>query len=259
MSRPILPLNPSEFVVCAVGSSAFGPAGLATLGISYVWTMTRRNTLMPHAMGALRLAREIGRKRGLVWAMGAALAVGLVATGYTTLNLGYTHGGVNIDYPWFSNVNDAASPFDEFIGRRLLEPSPVFTVGFLYTALGTASCRPADPAQDAAAVVAVPSGRAAAQYGVVHGLVRFQRVPGVGNQGDHPAGGRGGPLQEGASVLYRNDPGRGHVLGWLVGGKRLYRKAENLAVHGLLELVVNRASGVRKQAGAADCRIFAMN
>ena len=131
------PLNPSEFVVCAVGSAAFGPTGLATLGISYVWTMTRRNTLMPHAMGALRLAREIGRKRGLVWAMGAALVLGLVATGYTTLSFGYTHGGVNIDYPWFSNVNDAASPFDEFIGRRLLEPSPVFTMGFLYTALGT--------------------------------------------------------------------------------------------------------------------------
>ncbi len=133
------PLNPSEFVVCAVGSPAFGPAGLATLGMSYVWTMTRRNTLMPHAMGALRLAREIGRKRGLVWAMVAALTLGLVATGYTTLNLGYTHGGVNIDYPWFSNVNDAASPFDEFIGRRLLEPSPVFTMGFLYTAMGTAT------------------------------------------------------------------------------------------------------------------------
>ena len=132
------PINPSEFVVCAVGSSAFSPAGLATLGISYIWTMTRRNTLMPHALGALRLAREIGRKRGLVWAMGAALALGLVATGFTTLNLGYTHGGVNIDYPWFSNVNDAASPFDEFIGRRLLEPSPVFKMGFLYTALGTA-------------------------------------------------------------------------------------------------------------------------
>lgn len=130
------PLNPSEFVVCAVGSPAFGPTGLATLGISYVWTMTRRNTLMPHAMGALRLAREIGRKRGLVWAMGAALVLGLVSTGYTTLSLGYTHGGVNIDYPWFSNVNDAASPFDEFIGRRLLEPSRVFTMGFLYTALG---------------------------------------------------------------------------------------------------------------------------
>ena len=100
--------------------------------------MTRKNTLMPHALGALRLAREIGRKRGLVWAMGAALTLGLVATSYTTLNFGYTHGGVNIDYPMFSNVNDAASPFDEFIGRRLLEPSPVFTMGFLYTALGAA-------------------------------------------------------------------------------------------------------------------------
>ncbi len=132
------PLNPSEFVVCAVGSSAFSPAGLVTLGISYVWTMTRRNTLMPHALGALRLAREFGQRRGLVWAMGAALAVGLAATGYMTLKLGYTHGGVNIDYPWFSNVNDAASPFDEFIGRRLLEPSPMFTMGFLYTALGSA-------------------------------------------------------------------------------------------------------------------------
>ncbi len=130
------PLNPSEFVVCSVGSAAFSPQGLVTLGVSYVWTMTRRNTLMGHALGGLRLSREIQQKRGLIWAMGAALALGLVATGYMTLKLGYTHGGVNIDYPWFLKVNDAASPFDEYIGRRLLEPSPIFHTGFWCTGLG---------------------------------------------------------------------------------------------------------------------------
>ena len=129
------PLNPSEFVVCAVGSSAFGPTGLVTAGVGYVWSMTRLNTLMPRASAALRLAREMGRTRGLIWAMGAALAVGLVVASHTTLDLGYTHGGRNLDY-WFRDVNDAALPFDEYVGRRLLDPSPVFYTGFLYTGLG---------------------------------------------------------------------------------------------------------------------------
>ena len=129
------PLNPSEFVVCAVGSAAFSPTGLSTLGFSFAWTMTRLNTLMPRASGALRLAREIGRKRGLVLAMGAALAVGLISASYMTLKLGYAHGGRNLDY-WFRDVNDCALPFDEYIGRRLLSPSPIFYKGFLYTGLG---------------------------------------------------------------------------------------------------------------------------
>lgn len=129
------PLNPSEFVVCAVGSSAFGPTGLVTAGVGYVWSMTRLNTLMPRASAALRLAREMGRTRGLIWAMGAALAVGLVVASHTTLDLGYAHGGRNLDY-WFRDVNDAALPFDEYVGRRLLDPSPVFYRGFVYTGLG---------------------------------------------------------------------------------------------------------------------------
>ena len=129
------PLNPSEFVVCAVGSSAFGPTGLVTTGLSYVWTMTRLNTIMPRASAALRLAREMGRTRGLIWAMGAALAVGLVVASHTTLDLGYAHGGRNLDY-WLRDVNDAALPFDEYVGRRLLDPSPIFYRGILYTGLG---------------------------------------------------------------------------------------------------------------------------
>lgn len=129
------PLNPSEFVVCAVGSSAFGPTGLVTNGLNYVWTMTRLNTMMPRASAALRLAGEMGRTRGLIWAMGAALAVGLVVASHTTLDLGYAHGGRNLDY-WFRDVNDAALPFDEYVGRRLLDPSPVFYRGFAYTGLG---------------------------------------------------------------------------------------------------------------------------
>ncbi len=127
------PINPSEFVVCAAGSSAFGPAGLVTLGFSYAWTMTRISNVMPHASGALRLAGEIRRKRGLALAMGAALAVGLVTAGYMTLKLGYTYGGLNLD----RHFRDYAYlPFDAFVGPRLVKPSPIFYRGFLYTGLG---------------------------------------------------------------------------------------------------------------------------
>ncbi len=127
------PLNPAEFAVGVAGAQAFSPSGLVTLGFSFAWTMTRYSNLMPHAQGALRLVREIGRKRGLVWAMGVALAVGLVATSYTTLDLGYTYGGLNLDrlFQDYSYL-----PFNEFVGRRLLNPSPVFYDGFFYMGLG---------------------------------------------------------------------------------------------------------------------------
>ena len=127
------PINPADFVVCVTGSSAFSPTGLVTLGFSYAWTMTRMNNLMPHAQGALRLTREIGRKRGLVWAMGAAMAIGLITAGYMTLDLGYRHGGLNLDR-FFQDY--AIIPFDVFVGRRLLEPSPIYTRGFFYTGMG---------------------------------------------------------------------------------------------------------------------------
>lgn len=127
------PINPAEFVVCATGSSTFGPAGLVTLGFGYAWTMTRVSNVMPRAMGALWLSRTIARRRGLIWAMGAAMAVGLLCACALTLDLGYARGGLNLDRHFrdYSRI-----PFDAFVGSRMLEPSPVFTKGLLYTGLG---------------------------------------------------------------------------------------------------------------------------
>jgi hypothetical protein len=129
------PLNPSEFVVCSVGSSAFSPMGLVTLGFGYSWTMTRTSNLMPHAQGALRLTRDMVRKRGLIWAMVAAMAIGLIATSYMTLDLGYTFGGLNLDRHFHDY---SRTPFEEFVGSRMLKASPVFTRGFWYAGLGMA-------------------------------------------------------------------------------------------------------------------------
>jgi hypothetical protein len=124
---------PSEFVVCMAGSSAFSPAGLVTFGFSYGWMLTRSNTVMGHALGALRLAGGIRRKQGLIWAMGAALLLGLMASSYVTLKLGYTRGGLNLDR-FFRDYS--VLPFDAFVGSRILKPSPVFFQGFLYTGMG---------------------------------------------------------------------------------------------------------------------------
>ena len=127
------PINPAEFVVCATGSSAFGPGALVTLGFGYAWTMTRVSNVMPRALGALWLSSGMSRKRGLIWAMGAAMAVGLVTASAMTLDLGYARGGLNLDRHFrdYSRI-----PFDAFVGTRMLEPSPVFTKGMLYTGLG---------------------------------------------------------------------------------------------------------------------------
>ena len=241
------PLNPSEFVVCAVGSSAFGPTGLATLGISYVWTMTRRNTLMPHAMGAHSAGARNRKEAGACLGNGSGAGPGARRHGLHDVALGV--------FPWRCEHRLSLVQQRErrgFAVRRVHRTpaagtQPGLHDGFPLYGPGYRGCRPADSAQDASALVAVPSGRAAFEYGVVHGLVRIQRVPGVGHQGDHSAGGRGGPLPKDASVLHRDDPGRGHLLGRLVGGKCLYRSPQDLAVYGLLEFIVSRASGAGKK------------
>ena len=62
-------------------------------------------------------------------------------------------------------------------------------------------------------------------------------------------------LRVGGADLYRKArpffvgmiPGRGHLLGRLVGHKRIYGPAEDLAVYGLLEFIVSRASGAGRK------------
>ena len=67
--------------------------------------------------------------------MGLALAVGLITASTMTLKLGYAHGGLNLDRHF---LDYARLPFDAFVGRRMLEPSPIFTRGFLYLGMGGA-------------------------------------------------------------------------------------------------------------------------
>ena len=128
------PLNPSEFVVCAVGSSAFGPR---------VWLPRAQLRLdddpaeydhAPCFRGA-QVGSGNGKDAGPDLGDGGGPGRGLVVASHTTLDLGYAHGGRNLDY-WLRDVNDAALPFDEYVGRRLLDPSPVFYRGILYTGLG---------------------------------------------------------------------------------------------------------------------------
>jgi len=200
---------PSEFVVCLAGSSAFSPAGLVTFGFSYGWTLTRSNTVMGHALGALRLAGGIRRKQGLIYAVGAALLIGLMASSYVTLKLGYTRGGLNLDR-FFRDYS--VLPFDAFVGGRILEPSPIFFKGFLYTGIGAGIAGvlmvlrtrfvwwPLHP-------VALPLSTTA------YTALFFQRIPGLGHQGAGVEVWRGSALQKDPPFFHGDHFGGGGLCG----------------------------------------------
>ena len=228
------PLNPSEFVVCAVGSSAFGPTGLVTTGVGYVWSMTRLNTLMPRASAALRLAREMGRTRGLIWAMGAALAVGLVVASHTTLDLGYALRGPKprLLVPRRERRRVAVR---RIRGTPAAGSQPGFLQGIRIYRTGTGSCRSVHGPANASVMVAHPPDRPACKHDMDDRTLLFQYLSGMGHQGARDEVRRGDPVPEDQAVLYRDHPGRGGLSGHVEPHRLCHRKGRqyvpSLVIH----------------------------
>ena len=95
------PLIAPCFTASAVGTHALGPAGLTTLGFTFIWGGDVRTFVMASAANGLKLSQEMAKpRRRLFAAMVIAIVVSIAASSWVVLKLAYTHGGVNLN-PWF--------------------------------------------------------------------------------------------------------------------------------------------------------------
>ena len=130
------PLTPADFVVSGFGTSAVGAAGIASLGLTYVWAANIRVLFMPAFAMALRMAEELGpRKRGLMWAVSLAVLIALASSLWSVMVLSYEYGGVNLHSFWFIGVPRNAG---EFMARLLANPTPPSWSGWMFTGIGAA-------------------------------------------------------------------------------------------------------------------------
>ncbi len=119
----VFPRNiPLDFVVSGIGVRYIGPAGMAALGPTVIWTESLASTMMAHTATGLKLTGEIAyRKRWLLLALAIAILISVVSTFWMSLSIAYREGGINVarsvgylpDFTWAyvgSRVEEDAGP-----------------------------------------------------------------------------------------------------------------------------------------------------
>ncbi|MSR82639.1 MAG: hypothetical protein EXS58_06895 [Candidatus Latescibacteria bacterium] len=134
MAEAMTPLIATAILVSGLGSTVLGPAAMVNLGFTYVWQGDLRTFLMASCAHGLKLGEHLGQRlRPLLWAMGLALLLGLVASTITLLHLAYQYGGINLN-AWFFGAG-CQMPF-EFIADKLNTPTGPNWGGWAHTAAG---------------------------------------------------------------------------------------------------------------------------
>jgi hypothetical protein len=134
MAEAMSPLIATAVLVSGLGSTLLGPATMVNLGFVYVWQGDLRTFLMASCAHGLKLGEHLGQRlRPLLWAMGLALLLGLVASTITLLHLAYQYGGINLN-AWFFGPG-CQMPF-AFIADKLNTPTGPNWEGWTHTATG---------------------------------------------------------------------------------------------------------------------------
>jgi hypothetical protein len=130
----VFPRNiPLDFVVSGIGVRYIGPAGMAALGPTVVWTESLASSMMAHTATGLKLTAEIvHRKRWLLLALVVAIVVSSVSTFWTSLSIAYGEGGINVarsvgylpDFTW------------EYVATRVHEHEGPNGLGWLIRSIG---------------------------------------------------------------------------------------------------------------------------
>ncbi len=96
-------MTAQPFVINAVGTEAVTAPGLISIGMTFAWAGDLRTMVMASAINGMKLADHGGvRRRPLFWAMILAIVVGLAGSMWAIITMGYTYGGINLDW-WFYN------------------------------------------------------------------------------------------------------------------------------------------------------------
>ncbi|MEW6752080.1 MAG: DUF6785 family protein [Candidatus Latescibacterota bacterium] len=128
------PLTPADFVISGLGTSNLGGAGLASLGLTYVWAANIRLFLMPCFANALKLTEYVGgNRRLLIWAVVLSVLASLGGSIWSVMTLSYAYGGVNLHEFWYVGEPTNAGIYT---ARVIANPTGANLGGWLFTLLG---------------------------------------------------------------------------------------------------------------------------
>jgi len=126
-------IAPSQ-LISAIGCSPIGPAGLATLGFTYIWCADIRTFVMSSSMHALKLGEEVRTsRRPLFWAMALAVVIGVLGSSIMILTQAYEHGGMNLNNWYFWGNSRVAY---SYIAQKIEKPTGINGVGWLCKSIG---------------------------------------------------------------------------------------------------------------------------
>ena len=135
LSSAVQGLSAAGFAVSGVGSSALGPTSIMALGFSLAWAGDLLVFMMAPIANSIRMLHglKIGRRRALAM-LAASLIVSLLGSIYTTLNLGYQYGALNLHRQYFSGLF-AFEPF-RFAARLIETPTDPYWPGWGWNGVG---------------------------------------------------------------------------------------------------------------------------
>ena len=135
LSSAVEGLSAAGFVVSGVGSTALGATGMMALGFTLAWAGDLLVFMMAPVANSIRMLHGLkaGRRR-IVTLLVSALAIGLLGSIYTTLNLGYQFGALNLHRQYFSGLF-AFEPF-RFAARFIESPTAPYWTGWIWNGVG---------------------------------------------------------------------------------------------------------------------------
>ena len=134
LSSAVEGLTPGGFVVSGFGSSLLGPGGLVAVGYTLVWAGDLLVFAMAPCANGIRLLHELrGKRKRVLIMLAAALLIALIGSIYTTLNLGYQYGALNMHRQYFSWF--AQEPF-KMASQFISTPVPANIAGWAWNGVG---------------------------------------------------------------------------------------------------------------------------
>ena len=120
--------------VSAFGGQVFGPVGLVSLALSYVWTFYLRTFVMVPVVNGLKLVENIKKhKRRLIWAIFLAIVVSFVFSIGLIVYKAYELGAINM-HSWLF-IESPQEPY-RFINRIMDGSLGPYKQGWLFGLIG---------------------------------------------------------------------------------------------------------------------------
>ena len=128
------PLVASEAALSAVGTSVYGPSGIAGLLFTRVFCNDLLNFPMPHIAHGLRLIGPVGeRRRLLFWGLLLAILAGMASGLWMVLKLAHVHGAINLSNVHFVSL---ATWVSDYAADRIRNPSGPSALGWTHGGIG---------------------------------------------------------------------------------------------------------------------------